>query len=341
MIKVIFKLAESGWLPDVIIKIGAKFLSQKRLADPSLVDQKKQLLKDFAAGAIAEETAAANEQHYEVPPKFFQQVLGQKLKYSCSLYNLDGTKEISLDEAEINMLNLYLKRAGIQSGQNILDLGCGWGSFSLYAAEQFPESTFTAVSNSSDQIAFINAQAKDRDLKNLTAIRQDVNNLQFDQQFDRIVSIEMFEHLRNYDSILKTLNSYLKDDGKLFIHIFCHKEHIYLYEIKHDFDWMTKYFFLGGVMPSLDIFSHFPKYFEVENRWEVNGNHYSITSKDWLRKHVQNKKQIMQIFAAHYDNPSTWYYRWKIFFLTCEVFFALNNGEEYFVSHHLLKKNID
>ena len=337
MTRFLLSLAESGFIPDVLIKIAARYISYRRLNEQSDDDNKDKIITVLSRGAVAEKTYDANEQHYEVPPEFFKYVLGTNLKYSCSLFNdVD-----SLNDAEESMLKLYMDRADIKDGHEVLDLGCGWGSFSLYVAERYPNINITSVSNSSDQIAYIKNEAHKKDLLNIKAFRMDVNNLELNKQFDRIVSIEMFEHLRNYKLILNSLNHALKPDGKLFIHIFCHKKLTYLYEMKNNLDWMTKYFFLGGVMPSLDIFSYFPKYFEVENRWEVNGNHYSITSKDWLRKHVQNKKQIMQIFAAHYDNPSTWYYRWKIFFLTCEVFFALNNGEEYFVSHHLLKKNID
>ena len=166
----------------------------------------------------------------------------------------------------------------------------------------------------------------------------DVNNLNLDKHFDRIISIEMFEHLRNYKSILSSLSSFLKDNGKLFIHIFCNKEITYLYEVRHDLDWMTKYFFLGGIMPSKDIFSYFDEDLIVTKQWDVNGIHYSKTSKGWLENHYKNKGEIMNIFKDHYDDPVIWFNRWRIFFLTCEVFFGMNKGDEYFVSHYLLEK---
>ena len=261
-------------------------------------------------------------------------MLGNRLKYSCSLF--DG--QTTLDEAEDKMLDLYIERANILDGQEILDLGCGWGSFSLYAAAKFPESNITSVSNSFDQINFINEEAEKRNLKNIKAIKMDVNKLHLDNHFDRIISIEMFEHLRNYKSILSSLSSLLKDNGKLFIHIFCNKEITYLYEVRHDLDWMTKYFFLGGIMPSKDIFSYFDEELIVTKEWDVKGDHYSKTSKGWLENHYKNKSEIIDIFKDHYSDPVVWFNRWRIFFLTCEVFFAMNKGKEYFVSHYLFEK---
>jgi cyclopropane-fatty-acyl-phospholipid synthase len=244
----------------------------------------------------------------------------------------------SLDEAEKSMIELYIQRADIQEGQAILDLGCGWGSFSLYVAEKYPSVSITAVSNSKDQITFIQNEAKRRGLFNVKASKMDVNNLDLDKKFDRIVSIEMFEHLRNYKLILKTLNNLLKPDGRLFVHIFCHKELTYFYEIKNSYDWMTKYFFEGGIMPSQDIFKYFDDELEVINQWDVNGNHYAQTCKAWLDNHYKNKDKILDVFDKHYEKPKIWFNRWRIFFLSCEAFFAINNGREYFVSHYLFKK---
>lgn len=334
MTKFLLYLTERGYIPDILIKRAALFLSNKRLAEADISSNKKRVINLLSDGVVAEKTVDANDQHYEVPPEFFSKVLGHRLKYSCSLFE----DQCNLDEAEKKMLEVYIGRANIMNGQEILDLGCGWGSFSLYAAEKFPESSITSVSNSFDQINFINAEAGKRNLKNIKAIKMDVNHLNINKQFDRIVSIEMFEHLRNYKSILSSLSNLLKDDGKLFIHIFCNKENTYLYEVRHDLDWMTKYFFLGGIMPSRDIFSYFDEHLAVLKQWDVNGNHYSKTSKGWLENHYKNKKEIMDIFKEHYDDPVIWFNRWRIFFLTCEVFFAMNEGEEYFVSHYLFEK---
>ena len=334
MTRLLLHLTERGFIPDFLIKKAALFLSNRRLAESDIGKNKEKVIKLLSDGVVAEKTVDANDQHYEVPPEFFRKVLGRKLKYSCSLFE----NQCSLDEAEEKMLDLYLERADILDGQEILDLGCGWGSFSLYAAAKFPTSNITSVSNSFDQINFINNEAKKRNLQNIKAIKMDVNNLNLEKQFDRIISIEMFEHLRNYKSILASLSNLLSDNGNVFIHIFCNKEITYLYEVRHDLDWMTKYFFLGGIMPSKDIFSYFDEDLIVKKQWNVNGIHYSKTSKGWLRNHYKNKREIMDIFSDHYDDPVIWFNRWRVFFLTCEVFFAMNEGDEYFVSHYLFEK---
>ena len=334
MTKFLLTIAELGLIPDVFIKTAVRFITKKRLNESGIHENKLNVIKSISEGGIAEKTDDANEQHYEVPPEFFKYALGKNLKYSCSFFD----KTDSLDEAEKSMIELYIERADIQKGHDILDLGCGWGSFSLYVAEKYPSVSITAVSNSKDQITFIQNEAKRRSLFNIKALKMDVNNLDLDNKFDRIVSIEMFEHLRNYKLILNSLNSLLKPDGRLFVHIFCHKELTYFYEIKNSYDWMTKYFFEGGIMPSQDIFKYFDDELEVINQWDVNGNHYAKTCKAWLNNHYKNKDKILDIFDKHYDKPRIWFNRWRIFFLSCEAFFAINNGREYFVSHYLLKK---
>tara|TARA_B100000513_G_scaffold35549_1_gene13662 strand:- start:261 stop:1268 length:1008 start_codon:yes stop_codon:yes gene_type:complete len=334
MTRFLLSLAESGFIPDALIKIAARYISNRRLIEQSDDENKDKIISVLSRGVVAEKTHNANEQHYEVPPEFFSYVLGTNLKYSCSLF--DDTD--SLDDAEESMLKLYIDRADIKDGHEVLDLGCGWGSFSLYVAERYPDINITSVSNSSDQIAYIKNEAHKKGLSNIKAFRMDVNNLELNKKFDRIVSIEMFEHLRNYKLILNYLNHALKPDGKLFIHIFCHKKLTYLYEMKNNFDWMTKYFFQGGIMPSKDIFQYFEDELEIINQWDINGNHYSKTCKAWLNNHYKNKKKILDIFEKHYDEPKIWFNRWRIFFLSCEAFFALNNGREYFVAHYLFKK---
>ena len=334
MSRLLLLLAESGFIPDALIKISARYISTRRLYEGNTHDNKKTIISELSKGVVAEKTHDANEQHYEVPAEFFNQVLGANLKYSCSFFNDVN----SLDEAEESMLELYIQRADIKNGHEVLDLGCGWGSFSLYVAEKYPNTNITSVSNSNDQITYIKNEAHKRGLSNIKAFRMDVNKLDLNKQFDRIVSIEMFEHLRNYKLILNSLNNALKLDGRLFIHIFCNKKLTYFYEMKNNLDWMTKYFFQGGIMPSKDIFEYFEDDLEIINQWDINGNHYSKTCRAWLSNHYKNKKKILDIFQKHYDNPKIWFNRWRIFFLSCEAFFALNNGEEYFVSHYLFKK---
>lgn len=334
MTRFLLLLAESGFIPDALIKIAARYISNKRISKSNIDYNKPEIISALSKGAVAEKTSDANKQHYEVPPEYFYHVLGTNLKYSCSLF--DNVN--SLDEAETSMLELYIERANIKDGHEILDLGCGWGSFSLYIAKKYPNTNITSVSNSSDQITYIKNEAQKRGLPNIKAYRMDVNSLELNTQFDRIISIEMFEHLRNYKLILSSLNNLLKPDGRLFIHIFCHKKLTYFYEMKNNFDWMTKYFFQGGIMPSKDIFEYFDDELEIINQWDINGNHYSKTCKAWLNNHYKNRKKILDIFHKHYDKPKIWFNRWRIFFLSCEAFFALNNGKEYFVSHYLLKK---
>ena len=334
MTRFLLLLAESGFIPDALIKIAARYISNKRISKSSIDYDKPEIISALSKGVVAEKTSDANKQHYEVPPEYFYHVLGTNLKYSCSLFDNVNL----LDEAETSMLELYIERANIKDGHEILDLGCGWGSFSLYIAKKYPNTNITSVSNSSDQITYIKNEARKRGLPNIKAYRMDVNSLELNTQFDRIISIEMFEHLRNYKLILSSLNNLLKPDGRLFIHIFCHKKLTYFYEMKNNFDWMTKYFFQGGIMPSKDIFEYFDDELEIINQWDINGNHYSKTCKAWLNNHYKNRKKILDVFQKHYDKPKIWFNRWRIFFLSCEAFFALNNGKEYFVSHYLLKK---
>ena len=328
-------LAERGWIPDFLLRIAVKFISKARIKKSSSFSEKLDVISSLRDGPIAELTPFANKQHYEVPPAFFEKVLGSKLKYSCSLFS-DNQK--SLNDAETEMLKTYIERANIRSKQEILDLGCGWGSFSLYAAQKFSNCNFTAVSNSDEQINFIKSKAKELGITNLLALKQDINQLNLNKKFDRIVSIEMFEHMRNYKNLLQRLSNLMTDDGLLFVHIFCHRQFAYFYEIKNQWDWMTKYFFTGGIMPSKDIFEFFDEDLTVAESWEINGKHYSKTSKSWLKNIDKNSKIVKQILNQHYDEKNIWFNRWRIFFLACEEFFKINDGKEWFVSHYLLEK---
>ena len=328
-------LAERGWIPDFLLRIAVKFISKARIKKSSSFSEKLDVISSLRDGSIAELTPFANKQHYEVPPAFFEKVLGSKLKYSCSLFS-DNQK--SLNDAETEMLKTYIERANIRSKQEILDLGCGWGSFSLYAAQKFSNCNFTAVSNSDEQINFIKSKIQELGLTNLLALKQDINQLNLNKKFDRIVSIEMFEHMRNYKNLLQRLSNLMTDDGLLFVHIFCHRQSAYFYEIKNQWDWMTKYFFTGGIMPSKDIFEFFDEDLTVAESWEINGKHYSKTSKSWLKNIDKNSKIVKQILNQHYDEKNIWFNRWRIFFLACEEFFKINDGKEWFVSHYLLEK---
>ena len=338
MLNLGIKLTELGIVPEAVLRVAIKKIIRQRLSEIPInakerESEKTRFIEELRSSPIALSTNQANEQHYEVPPSFFQEIMGSYLKYSCGWFDENTT---SLDAAEENMLKLYIERLGIRDHQRVLDLGCGWGSFTLFAAEKFPKSDFVAVSNSNDQIDFINNTAKARSLGNVEAIKQDMNDLSLEGSFDRIISIEMFEHMRNYGALLKKLRNHLPNDGKLFVHIFTHRDHPYPYEVRGPSDWMSKYFFTSGLMPSQDIFSYFEEDFVVEQNWKINGSHYAKTCNLWLQNHYRNKKTILDIFKGHYPNPRLWFVRWQLFFLACEELFACNEGKEWFVSHYLL-----
>ena len=281
MIKSGIQLAEKGYLPDFILKkaINRVLMSRlKEISGKNIIknDSKLDFFEKLKNSPIAISTIDANVQHYEVPASFFQYVMSKRLKYSCCWYENDSD---DLMQAEINMIEKTISRAEITSNQQVLDLGCGWGSFSIHAAQKYPESIFTCISNSSDQIEFIKQEVKKRNLKNVLPQKQDVNNLKFEHKFDRIVSVEMFEHVRNYKMLLSKLKNFMKPEGKLFIHIFNHKDHSYPYEVRGNSDWMSKYFFTGGIMPSADIFDYFNDDFSVAMYWKINGDHYAKTCR--------------------------------------------------------------
>jgi cyclopropane-fatty-acyl-phospholipid synthase len=238
------------------------------------------------------------------------------------------------------MLELTCNRAGIRNGQHILECGCGWGSLSLFMAQQYPGSQITAVSNSRTQKIFIDQQARSRGIENLQVITADMNSFQTDQKFDRIVSVEMFEHMRNYQHLMDKLSGFLNETGKLFVHIFTHRELSYLYEVKDESDWMSKYFFTGGVMPSDHLLLYFTDHFMIENHWRVNGVHYSKTSEAWLRNMDNNRDEILTLFQQTYgkDQALKWWVYWRIFFMACSELWKYNGGNEWFVSHYLFEK---
>jgi cyclopropane-fatty-acyl-phospholipid synthase len=279
----------------------------------------------------------ANEQHYEVPAQFFELVLGTNLKYSSGYWS----KEVfSLDESEYEMLKITCERAGLVDGQDILELGCGWGSLTCFMAQKFPNSKITAVSNSKDQRNFIQQKNDKLNLQNIKVVNADMNDFSTDEKFDRVISIEMFEHMRNYDELLKRINGWLKQNGKLFVHIFSHKEVAYPFEDKGDGDWMAREFFSGGQMPSHRLLMSFPDRMKIEKDWRVSGTHYEKTSLAWLRKMNTNKIEILELFKTTYGekDASEWFQRWRIFFMSCEVLFGFNEGSEWGVSHYLFEK---
>ena len=346
MLGSLINLAEKGKLPDSLIRIGIRRLNRKRLniAQSASADELEELHQAWVDEMNNSPTALvpekANEQHYEVPPEFFEQVLGSHLKYSSGYWPY-GTE--SLDASEAAMLEKTVQRAQIKDGMDILELGCGWGSLTCFMAKSLPNAQITAVSNSNDQGKFIQQRCAENSLNNVEVITADMNDFSTDKVFDRVVSIEMFEHMRNYGELLKRISSFIHDNSMVFIHIFSHHTLAYPYEDQGPGDWMAREFFSGGQMPSHRLLLHFQDHVKIEKVWRFSGNHYSKTSRAWLKKMDKNKKIILDIFSKTYgdDNAKMWFQRWRIFFMACEELFGMNYGTEWGVSHFLfINKNL-
>ena len=332
---VLIDTAERGLVPDFLVRRGIRFLIGQRLSEERDAgeDRRRRLIDELSRSRIALHTDSANEQHYEVPARFFELVLGARLKYSSAFWDA-GTD--SLDEAEERMLDLTARRAEIGEGQAILDLGCGWGSFTLWAAARYPSSTFTAVSNSRSQREHIEMQARSRGLSNVRVLTGDVNEIELDMVFDRIVSVEMFEHVRNYAALLNKIRSWLKPTGKLFVHIFCHRYLVYPFETTGDANWMGRYFFTGGLMPAADTLLHFQDDVRIEERWQMSGSHYQRTARAWLDNMDARSDAVRHALAPTYGAAAVdrWMQRWRFFFMACEELFGYADGAEWLVCHY-------
>jgi len=339
----IIDLCERGLIPDTLTRMGMRRLMAQRLQDEASGDGEirsqrfNTFLEELRNSPIAINTDDANEQHYEVPAEFFHGHLGDHLKYSCCLY---PTGKESLSEAERLMLELYAERAGLQDGMRILDLGCGWGSLSLWLAERYPNAQVVGLSNSFGQREFILARAAERGLNNLTIYTGSIVEFELadkEAPFDRAMSIEMFEHMKNYGALLAKISPWLKPDGRLFVHIFVHKLLAYHFEDRDRSDWMTKYFFSGGTMPSEHLLYHFQSDFEIKQHWWVSGQHYERTSNQWLEKLDANKKALMPVLQACYgDEAAIWFQRWRMFYMAVAELFGFDKGNEWGVGHYLL-----
>ena len=342
MISKLIELAEKGIIPDYFIRQGIvrnceNRLNNENVSNTEKVSSKKQSwIQQMKESPIALVPEKANEQHYEVPPAFFENVLGKHLKYSSG-YWPDGVN--SLDESEESMLKLSFERAQLTDGDSILELGCGWGSLTCYMASKLPNSKITAVSNSKDQKEHILNRCKNQGLDNIEVITADMNDFETENKYDRVVSIEMFEHMRNYKKLLLKISSWLHDGGKLFIHIFTHQSVVYPFENQGEADWMAREFFSGGMMPSHDLLLHFQDDLIIEDIWRMSGTHYEKTSLAWVNKMDANKDIVMKIFSETYgDDAKLWFQRWRIFFMSCEKLFGYNNGSDWGVSHYRFSK---
>lgn len=333
------RLAETLPVPDAVRRFGIEALvgaARRRMALND-ADAEMRFAQDMATRPIAEFASAANEQHYEVPAAFYEQVLGPRLKYSCGLYT---DPNATLAEAEEAALEETCRHANLQDGQDILELGCGWGSLTLWMAETLPAARITAVSNSNSQRAHIMAQAVARGLGNIRVITADANVFEPDHTFDRIVSVEMFEHMSNWRLLLQRARGWLRPDGRLFLHVFSHLAAPYRFERADPADWIGQHFFTGGIMPSHGLIRQFGDLFSVEETWRWNGDHYRRTALAWLDNFDRNREQIWPVLQATYgEDARLWSRRWRLFLLATAGLFGHAGGEPWAVSHYRLRRS--
>ena len=337
------EMTEKGMLPDAVVRAGIRRLLRQRLDEiaagdlEQVAEREQAFLAMMRTGPVAEVPELANEQHYEVPPAFFESVLGSHRKYSCAFWP-DGVA--GLDEAEHEALALTCEHAALADGQRILELGCGWGSLTLFMARRYPRSEITAVSNSASQGAFLRQQLAIEGLGNVRVITADMNSFDAGGDFDRIVSVEMFEHMRNWELLMRRIHGWLKPDGRLFMHIFVHRDTPYLFEDRGAGDWMSRHFFSGGMMPSADLPLRLSSPLDLERRWFWSGRHYARTCNAWLERMDGQKEALRPLFEETYGRnfAALWWQRWRMFFMACEECFHYNKGQEWYVGHYLMSK---
>jgi cyclopropane-fatty-acyl-phospholipid synthase len=338
--------AEQGLVPDRVIRAGIRRLNRRRLDDIRAADVESaaqdlnRFVENMRTAPIALVPELANEQHYEVPAAFFGEVMGEHRKYSCCYWD---DRPMSLDQAEARALEITCRRAGIEDGMRILDLGCGWGSLSLWIASRYPDCAVVAVSNSASQREYIVAEAEQRGLRNLEVITRDMNRFDTPDRFDRIVSVEMFEHMRNYGELFRRIGGWLNPGGRFFMHVFCHRNSAYEFADNGPADWMSRHFFSGGIMPSDNLPLRFQRDLGLLRQWRWNGRHYERTANAWLANMDRRRARILPILAGTYgaEQAELWFMRWRIFFMACAELFGHGGGREWYVSHYLFERTPD
>ena len=335
------KFAENGHLPYWLLRFGIRQRVGKKLSieTSKTTEERNAFLERLRESPIAQDTEKANEQHYEVPAAFYKFVLGPNLKYSCSYWPSDCQSLAAAEEAALKQIE---DRAQLTDHQKVLDLGCGWGSFSLWAAPRYPNANFLAVSNSHSQATHIREQATSRGIDNLKVVTCDVNEFSPDMVFDRIVSVEMLEHARNYEKLFQRISSWMHDDAKMFIHVFSHRRYAYDYDSNNPKEWMARQFFTGGIMPSHDLLPSFDQHLKQDASWLLDGTNYQKTAEAWLDNMNQNEAEVKSVFDAVYGpkNSKQWMWRWRLFFLACSELFGYKDGLEWGVSHYVFSKRI-
>ena len=334
---------EQGLVPDAAIRAGIRRLLRQRKDEIHADDAQaaavatEAFIDAMGRAPIALLPSKANEQHYEVPDDFYGIALGRHRKYSSCYW--DETTS-NLHDAEAEALAATCRHAQLDNGQDILELGCGWGSLTLWMASAYPGARITAVSNSASQREYILSRVARNNLDNVTVITADMNSFDIDSRFDRVVSVEMFEHMRNWRLLFEKVSDWLKPGGKFFMHVFVNRSVPYAFEARDDSDWMSRNFFSGGMMPSDDLASRFQDHLRLSQRWRWDGTHYAKTAEAWLANVDARRDDALEVLGGIYGpaNAAQWLQRWRIFFMACAELFACDGGQQWWVSHYLFER---